>query len=302
MSDSVTPGSPDDLPFEFRKKQVPQHRQQTNWKAVEDAITKQPVRVIAFRKTFYAVAAALVLLVSVGLWLRLSQSTPATSQYSTAFGEVKHVVLPDGSKVTLNANSQLKAAGDWSNSNDRQVWLEGEAYFEVDKKPSTNQKFIVHTKDIDVEVLGTKFNVNTRHEKAVVALEEGKIRLSANGVTKQVMQKIFNESAIDIKPGELVTLDSVKNIAVTKVENISYNSGWARNEYHFNNTSLAEIGAIIKDVYGYDLYTADEKLLQRKVSGGDLRAANLQELITVLQAIFKVKMTVENKTINISSL
>lgn len=302
MSDSVTPGSPDDLPFEFRKKQVPQQRQQTNWKAVEDAITKQPVRVIAFRKTFYAVAAALVLLMSVGLWLRLSQSTPATSHYSTAFGEVKHVVLPDGSKVTLNANSQLKAAGDWSNSNDRQVWLEGEAYFEVEKKPSTNQKFIVHTKDIDVEVLGTKFNVNTRHEKAVVALEEGKIRLSANGVTKQVMQKIFNESAIEIKPGELVTLDSVKNIAVTKVENINYNSGWARNEYHFNNTSLAEIGTIIKDVYGYDLYTPDEKLLQRKVSGGDLRAANLQELITVLQAIFKVKMTIENKTINISSL
>jgi ferric-dicitrate binding protein FerR (iron transport regulator) len=245
------------------------------------------------------IAASLLVILIAGLWFFQSTQTGDSHLYKTAFSQVKHITLPDGSKVTLNANSQLKLSLDWSEKGDRQVWLDGEAYFEVEKKPATHQKFIVHTKDIDVEVLGTKFNVNTRHEQAIVALEEGKIKLSLYGKTKEVLQKKIKQAVIEMKPGEVVKLDTVSGIHVMAEPNINFHSGWARNEFHFDNTSLKDIAVMIKDVYGYTLDTKDEQLLQRSITG-DLRAANLQELVNVLQLAFKLKMTVENKTINIS--
>jgi ferric-dicitrate binding protein FerR (iron transport regulator) len=156
----------------------------------------------------------------------------------------------------------------------------------------------VHTKDMDVEVLGTKFNVNTRHEKAIVSLEEGKIKLSVNGQIKQILKKNYKEEIIEMKPGELVTVDSVKGIDIISDQNIDFHSGWVRNEYHFNNTNLKEIATIIKDIHGYEVLVDDEAMLQQTITG-DLRAANLRELLDILEFTFKLKISVQNKTIRI---
>jgi len=301
MSDISNPGQQDDFSFEFRKKPVPAGKQQTNWNAIEGVITQDtPVHQIRWRRNIM-IAASLLLLISAGVWYLKTTSSPDTNLYKTDFAQVKNIVLPDGSKVTLNANSQLKLSVNWGEKGDRQVWLDGEAYFEVEKKPSTHQKFIVHTKDIDVEVLGTKFNINTRHEKAMVSLEEGKIKLSLNGETKKILKKKYKDEEIEMKPGQLVELDTASGINLVAEENIHFHSGWVRNEFHFDNTQLKEIATMIKDVYGYSLETENEQLLLRTVSG-DLRAANLQELVNVLQLAFKVKMTIEKKSIKITQL
>ena len=181
MSDNLIPGLPEDnMPFSFRKKDIPNELQQNNWKKVEEVIASEtPVRKINWFKSI-AIAASVVLVVASGVWYLATHNVEGSSNlYKTGFAKTKKITLPDGSKVTLNANSELKLSSNWGDKGDRQVWLEGEAYFEVEKKLATHQKFIVHTKDIDVEVLGTKFNVNTRHEKAIVSLEEGKIKLSS---------------------------------------------------------------------------------------------------------------------------
>jgi transmembrane sensor len=197
MSDDFIPGLPDDdMSFSFRKKTVSKEIQENNWKKVEDAIGNEiSVRKINWLK-IVAVAASAVLIVATGVWY-FTSNTADSNLYKTGFAQTKKITLPDGSKVTLNANSELKLSADWSVKGDRQVWLDGEAYFEVEKKSATHQKFIVHTKDIDVEVLGTKFNVNTRHQKAVVSLEEGKIKLSLNGETKSVLNKKYKSEVIN---------------------------------------------------------------------------------------------------------
>ncbi|MES2848982.1 MAG: FecR domain-containing protein [Bacteroidota bacterium] len=302
MSEDLIPGLPeDDMSFNFRKKKVSNEIQENNWKKVEDAITNEvPVRTINWFKTI-AVAASVVLMVTAGVWYLTSTGNREESGnvYTTGFAKIKKITLPDGSKVTLNANSELKLSTDWNDKGDRQVWLEGEAFFEVEKKLATHQKFVVHTKDIDVEVLGTKFNVNTRHEKAIVSLEEGKIKLSLNGETRSVLKKKYKDEAIEMKPGEVVKLDTVSGIQLAREQQINFHSGWLRNEFHFNNTSLKEVGTMINDIYGYTLVVQDEELLKRTISG-DLRADNLQELVKVLQLAFKLKMKIENKTIEIS--
>lgn len=300
MSEDLMPGLPEDnMSFSFRKKPVSKEMQENNWKKVEEGIAADiPVRKINWFKSI-AIAASVALIVTAGVWYLSTTGAKAENSnlYKTGFAKTKKITLPDGSKVTLNANSQLKLSTNWSDKGDRQVWLEGEAYFEVEKKQLTHQKFIVHAKDIDVEVLGTKFNVNTRHEKAIVSLEEGKIKLSLNGEVKSILKKKYKDEVIEMKPGDVVKLDTAIN--VTTDNNISFHSGWVRNEFHFNNTSLKEIGTLINDIYGYTVVVQDEELLKRTISG-DLRANNLKELVDVLQIAFKLKMTIENKTIQIS--
>lgn len=302
MSEDQIPGLPeDDMSFSFRKRPVSKEIQENNWKKVEEAIsTEAPVRRMNWFKSI-SIAASVTLVVGAGIWYAATHAggnaEDSSNLYKTGFAKTKRITLPDGSKVTLNANSELKLSAHWGDQGDRQVWLEGEAYFEVEKKLSTHQKFIVHTKDIDVEVLGTRFNVNTRHEKAIVSLEEGKIKLSLKGETKAILKEKYKEGVIEMKPGELVKLDTA--IKLVPDENISFHSGWVRNEFHFNNTSLKEIGTLINDTYGYTVVVEDESLMKRTISG-DLRANNIKELVDVLQVAFKLKMTIDNKTIKIS--
>ena len=71
------------------------------------------------------------------------------------------ILLPDGSAVTLNANSKLQ----YYTHSARKVWLEGEAFFEVKKIPETAEPFQVVTNDLTITVLGTTFNVNSRNEQ-----------------------------------------------------------------------------------------------------------------------------------------
>lgn len=298
MNDN-NPLSSSDIPFEFQPKFVSKELQINNWKAVEVSINEESPFPENKRKKNLLVMFSIALTIGAGFLFYNFVFTGTTNVYNTKYAQVKNITLPDGSKVTLNANSQLKLSADWSAQGDRQVWLEGEAYFEVEKKLATGQKFIVHTKDMDVEVLGTKFNVNTRHQKAIVSLEEGKIKLSVNGQIKQILKKNYKEEIFEMKPGELVTVDSAKGIAVTNVKNIDFHSGWVRNEYHFNNTSLKEIATLIKDIHGYNVMADDDKLLLQVITG-DLRAANLQELINILSVTFKLKIVVKNNTIIIS--
>ena len=121
-----------------------------------------------------------------------------TTQYSTTFGEWKTITLPDGSVVELNANSLLTITKHWSENNNRTVWLTGEAFFKVKKIPSTKCKFIVKTKDLKVEILGTSFNVNSRFDQTEVFLEEGKVKLYL-GNTKEYMA-----------PGEFIAFSKKK--------------------------------------------------------------------------------------------
>jgi ferric-dicitrate binding protein FerR (iron transport regulator) len=298
MNENPPLGNDDGIPFEFQTRFVSKEMQTNNWKAVEVSINEESFAPKNSRKKNLLVMFSVVLFIGSGLLLYKFVFASTTNLYTTQYAQVKNIILPDGSKVTLNANSELKLSSDWSEYGDRQVWLEGEAYFEVEKKLATGQKFIVHTKDMDVEVLGTKFNVNTRHQKAIVSLEEGKIKLSVNGQMKSVLNKKYREEIIEMKPGELVTLDSIKGIDISNIQNIDFHSGWVRNEYHFSNTTLKEIALLIKDIHGYTVLVDDENMLQQAITG-DLRAANLQELIDVLAIAFKLKITVENKTIRI---
>jgi transmembrane sensor len=300
MDDRSTNGK-SGLPFEFRKKAVPEELQRENWLGVEAAIRRQaertPVRTMPWRALMAAAAVASIVF---GIWyLQSKTGSPQIAEIKTGYGEVKHILLPDSSVVILNANSSMRIPQQWTDEDKdgREVWLEGEAYFEVQKKASTYQKFVVHTDKLDVIVLGTKFNVNTRRQHAIVALEEGKVQLSVHGGGQSLLEK---PASVVLRPGQVLVVGEEEKVKVNNDKDVTSHSGWSRNEFHFDNTSLEEIGRLIEDTYGYKIEAGDTSLLRRSVSG-DLRAANVEELVRVLEFTLKLTMRIENKTIYVTN-
>ncbi len=297
-----------DLPFGFRKQLVSDRLQEENWKAVEDAIRQQenmpaeaPVRkgggrIIRLGRLF--AAAASVTAIAFGIWwIGARTGHLQYSQVKTGFGEIKTIILPDSTVVTLNGNSSMRIPDQWTEKSGRQVWLEGEAYFQVQKKPATVEKFVVHTRQVDVEVLGTKFNVNVRRQKAVVSLEEGKVRLSVHGNDTAVLEK----APLVMRPGQVVVIDAAGHRAkVNEENNVTTHSGWTRHEFHFDNTSLEEIARLIEDTYGYKMEVEDPAMLQFAVSG-DMRVRDVEEMTQLLEASSGYTMRIKDKTIYVTN-
>ncbi|HEX8429402.1 FecR family protein [Hymenobacter sp.] len=249
-------------------------------------------------------AAALVLIGgSTTYWLQRETTTPPNLvRYVTPYGQQRKLSLPDGSEVVLNANSTLKTAAHWASNQPREVWLSGEAYFtvqhtapaamqDVAAAPS-NAKFVVHIGTLDVAVLGTKFNVLSRHGKAQVVLNSGKVQLTNHrqARTEQVL----------MKPGELVEYSSTKSVAVKRVVNPTLYSSWTDGRLSFDGSTVAEIVQMLEETYGLQIEVTDKQLLEQKMTG-TLPNGNDQILLTALSKALNVKIDRHGKQIQIHS-
>ncbi len=153
-------------------------------------INKPAIIIQWWNRPRYWVAAAVIFMVaSFGMfWWNQDRQI-----YHTDFGQIRKISLEDGSIVTLNAHSSLRVAENLNELKVREVWLDGEAYFDIAKL--NGAKFIVHTSEAEIEVLGTEFNVNTRSKKTKVVVHEGKVKLSVSSV-QAVVKKTGDLSTV----------------------------------------------------------------------------------------------------------
>jgi len=178
-------------------------------------------------------------------------------EYHTGFGEREKITLPDGSVVELNANTSLVWDKRWKNKNIRQVTLDGEAFFEV-SHTIDHAKFIVRTHDLNVEVLGTSFNVSNRRETTEVFLEEGSVRLDLKGNKPQ---------EVLMTPGQKITYSRDKELVLEDEElNPETMASWKNNVLYFNNKTVAEILREVSDIYGVQFEYSDQEIRERKLN------------------------------------
>lgn len=211
---------------------------------------------VAPRSTTYkwwSVAASVILFVCAGYYF-LGDSL-IYQRFSAENGMINTVTLEDGSIVTLNANSSIQVRRDFMDHENREVWIQGEAFFEVRRKHDL-MKFIVHTKNFDVEVLGTKFNINNRHGKTEVMLAEGKVKLVSKGQKPLIME-----------PGEKVTLADNQEHFEKQIVNPKRYEAWRNNMLVFENTPLTEVARTIQDYYGVEVKVSDSLLATRQFTG-----------------------------------
>ncbi|MCC9134844.1 FecR family protein [Pontibacter silvestris] len=233
------------------------------------------------RKSMLAAAAVTLLLLISGITLFII-GQQKTVIYATHYGEKQSILLPDSSIVVLNANSQLTIpAADWGEEEPREVRLKGEAYFSITHKVN-NQKFIVHTSDgVQVEVLGTEFNVSDRGSRNRVVLASGKVMLNIarTGVNKQLL----------MKPGELVEIaEDAGTITKQEIDTDIYTS-WKDNKLIFYDISLQEIATMLEENYGYAVVIQDKALADQKITAF-LDAGSLSDILVTLSETLGVKI------------
>jgi len=155
-------------------------------------------------------------------------------------GEKLQVMFQDGTKVWLNSDTKLEYPAEFS-GNQRQVKLEGEAYFVVKKNPK--KPFIVRLNDLNIKVTGTSFNVKAFKDENMITttLDEGKICLVAQQKGKPVEYKIQpGQQASYLKAGLKVSIFP---------STIGQNSSWKENKLTFKDTPLQEVVKVLERWY-----------------------------------------------------
>jgi transmembrane sensor len=228
-----------------------------------------PVVGLAGRRNWRWIAAACILVI-LGAGMVLTRVVTSRDEVLvTRYGQRTVQQLPDGSEVTVNANSRLRYAHDWKENATREVWIEGEAFFHV-RKTASASSFVVHTDQFDIVVTGTQFNVVNRPGKANVLLREGSVSLlSKDGMHMKMV------------PGDFVQW-SAQGLHKQEVQSDSV-LAWKEHKLFFDKTPLKEVVAIIEDQYGVKIGLSDQSIADSTITG-IMPNNNLDVLLQALEA------------------
>ena len=227
-------------------------------------------------KNLYAYAALLLLLLISGISaFYFSSDSNYTNIKMTEAGERLRFKLPDSSEVILNSASKIKYAQIFDNP--REIWLEGEAFFDVVKNPEC--PFIVHTNDMKIKVLGTSFGINTRTEKQTVSLATGKVN---------VLIKHSNDE-VNLLPNEQLSWDSTTKEVTKSNFNPEKTLAWKENILLLDNLSLKNALPEINAFFGVE-FSIEEKSLEKQRITGAFKDQNLEEFISSMEFITNVKV------------
>lgn len=246
-------------------------------------------RIAAHRRSRFlrmASAAAAVVVLCVLGWNTYLYIAPAKTMIVSTLAETKVVRLPDGTEVTLNRYTSLTYPDRFKTAN-REVLLEGEAYFAVTK--DKKHPFIVQTGGVDVQVLGTEFNVEAypRDEQVQTTLYEGSVAVDAP-----------NANRLLLVPGERAVYDRTdgqlrKSTASQPTDEIAWKDG----ALIFNHLSLKEIGRQLSNAFNVTISIEDKPLANRLLTARFVHGETLDTILSLLQEVGEFKIERENETL-----
>ncbi|KAA6326740.1 hypothetical protein EZS27_024193 [termite gut metagenome] len=224
-------------------------------------------------RSFLKYAAVLFLLIATGLsiYLFFTGKDDQEIPYITLRvdnGQQKQLIFTDGTKVILNAGSRLSYPKQFE-SDKRRIKLDGEAFFQVAKDIS--KPFIVQTKNTNIEVLGTGFNVKAHNEDEFVSVtvESGKVRVN------------MEEAIMQLLPGEQFFLDKTNREIHRSRENPEYAKVWISGGLYFNKCPIRSV--VNELIRHYNCAIEFEgKVPDEYISGGH----DNKTLESVLQSIY----------------
>jgi hypothetical protein len=195
------------------------------------------------------------------------------------------IAFPDGSKAMLSKSSKISYPENFSSSEKREVFLVGEAFFEVTK--NTQKPFFVYTEGLVTRVLGTKFRVRSYSvdKEVVVEVTSGKVSVFANPDYLSEDKKESNQlSSIVLVPNQRISyLKSDASIIKTLVNNpiVLTPPSEGKNSFNFDNTPIFTVFKILKENYGIDI-VFDEELLTECSLNANLDGYSLYEQLNVI--------------------
>ena len=245
----------------------------------EPLIANQPYTLGIRKNWLFWLVAASVAIVGLGV---IFQQQLLNHTYTTAYGQTQAIKLPDGSQVTLNANSTLRVPRFGFGSQTRKVWLAGEAQFSV-THTKTNQRFVVTTDNhADVVVLGTEFTLFARPRGTKVALHRGKVELN-------YLQANLGVRRVIMKPGDRIELSQNGMTQVSKTTQPANDFIWQEHRYVFDQTSLREVTHLFRENFGMTIDITDPETAALTLSGA-YPAQNADELLQIIAEALNVQI------------
>lgn len=204
-------------------------------------------------------------------------------------GKVAKIVLPDGSRVWLNARSSLIYPNKFVEGAPRMVRLNGEAYFEV--TPNKNCPFIVETEKMNTRVLGTSFNIRSYNgESPIVTLVSGSVKVSSS------LHSFKNSQAI-LKPGQQWLLEA-GNWKINDVDTKVYTC-WRDELFYFDGQTLREIMVEIGRWYNMTVLLDNNVHINDRLHFNGERGWTIQELVDQMNMVCKTKIRIEGDTLKV---
>jgi ferric-dicitrate binding protein FerR (iron transport regulator) len=187
-------------------------------------------------------------------------------------GETRMVTLPDSSKVQLNAGSILVYPQRFGKT--RNIYLNGEAYFAI--VHNEKQPFIVKTMDMEIEVLGTVFDLSSYidNEHSSVTLESGKVNV-------RFKNQAF-ESVI-LSPNEQITYNRISNSVSRHIVNCNDVMAWTKGNMIIQSMSIEEIAKIVERKYNLKVYANFSRYKNEKITMKFMNDESITDFMTVLQ-------------------
>lgn len=214
--------------------------------------------------------------------------TEEYNKLTTPIGGEYSLVLSDGTKVFLNADSELKYPVEFSDGK-RIVDLKGEAYFEVHK--DSLRPFIVRMNGAEVTVLGTSFNVNTYGDDGQIytTLVNGSVRVSSMKNKQEEILKPGMQSVMNVQSGLLT---------VRKVDVEPY-VAWREGRFVFRAMTLDLIMRQLQRWYDFEVFYQNSELKDYEFRGVIKRDMDLDKVLSVIKATTNVDFEVKGKVITI---
>lgn len=240
---------------------------------------------------FYQKIAAFLLipLTGLGIIYWMNQYHPSMAQFNEAIaprGQKSQIILADGTKVWLNSDTRIKYPGTFS-KNQRDVFLDGEAFFEVSK--NEHQPFVVHTSGVEVKVLGTKFNVKAYSDENQIetSLFEGKINLLLyNPSSSQRIEK-------EVIPGESFVYSTASHqLTVNRFPQDEIN-GWKNNQLIFKDDTFGNLIRKLERWYDVEVVYDEKKFDDRHLTVELYEGERLDRLMKIISLALSVNYQYE---------
>lgn len=222
--------------------------------------------------------------------IHIQKSDDATAATLTVpQGHVAQIVLTDGTRVWLNADSRLYFPRNFSRNELRRVRLEGEAYFEVNH--DSLWPFIVDGGGLETKVLGTQFSVRAyAGEKPRVMLVSGRVQVGASDASKRVRPCLLS-------PGEQALLG--ENDLLTATADIETGLAWKDGRFYFEGATLRDILVEIGRWYNYDVVFAGRSSYPDRLHFSCLRTLTIYDIVDQLNMISRAHITLKRQTIEV---
>lgn len=259
-----------------------------SWKILERRISPTSGKIKLLRIAGSVAASILICLAS---WYTYDYIQSGTIQTISTLAEIRDITLPDQSVVTLNRYSTLSFPSRFRGAK-REVRLTGEAYFDVEK--DTKHPFIVKAESVNVQVLGTQFNVEAYPEDPEIktTLIEGSVAVSIPEENRRIV----------LSPNESAIYNRLQKSLQHEINPKSSNDiVWRNGHFLFDYLPLQEITRQLSHAFNIKIEITDPELRNYHIRANFTNGESLEEMLELLKEAGNFNYTITNNTIIINT-